>query len=208
MLKARHSAFARFVMNRYLPYIIGRQFRGLDFLNPPKLDKNCSVLLLANHFSWWDGFTQYELNRRLLGKRYHVMMLEEELRKRPFLQGIGAFSVKKGTKSILETLSYTHEALNQPGNLVTIFPQGKIESLYQQDLTFEKGVFEIAKSLPENGKMLYSITLPEYGSYPKPLIRAHFKEPPTEAFKNFESLRSSFLDHYRRALNHQISTIE
>ncbi len=54
------------------------------------------------------------------------MMLEEQLRKRMYLNKSGGYSVRKGSRSILKSLDYTAELLKEKKSLVLMFPQGKI----------------------------------------------------------------------------------
>jgi 1-acyl-sn-glycerol-3-phosphate acyltransferase len=53
------------------------------------------VLLLANHFSWWDGFLLYYINQKVFRKQFHVMVIEETVQKVGFFKYMGAFSVNK-----------------------------------------------------------------------------------------------------------------
>ncbi len=72
-------------------------------------------------------------------------MLEEQLRKHMYLNKAGGFSVRKGSRSIVESLGYTAELLNDKNNLVLMFPQGRIESMHKQDFVFEKGIEYVLK---------------------------------------------------------------
>ena len=39
-------------------------------------DNGKPVLLISNHFSWWDGFFQSYLNKRVFHRRLYFMMLK------------------------------------------------------------------------------------------------------------------------------------
>ena len=67
--------------------------------NKIELDANRAILLLANHFSWWDGFFLFYLNRIFLHKRFHIMVSEENYHSVWFLKYLGAFSAKKNSRS-------------------------------------------------------------------------------------------------------------
>jgi hypothetical protein len=51
-------------------------------------------------------------------------MPEEQLATRMFLNKAGAFSIKPGSRSAIESLNYASSLLYEPENLVVVFPQG------------------------------------------------------------------------------------
>ena len=75
------------------------------------------------------------------------MMLEEQLNKYAFFKKTGGYSVKKGNRSILESIQYTAEILKDAGNAVLIFPQGEIQSVYESTFKFEKGLEKIMEKV-------------------------------------------------------------
>ena len=174
MIKARHVGLAVWFFNWYLTAIIRRDFRQVVF-DMPMLEAGKSILVLANHFSWWDGFFQVYSNRFHFRKRYHVMMLEEQLRPRWLLRYAGAYSIRIGHRSTLETLAYTNEVLQNPSNMVLVFPQGRIESQYVPHVGFQNGVLRLLKSLPENAHILFCVASIDYGSARKPTLYLNYK---------------------------------
>ena len=100
------------------------------YLNGTFTDKNLPVLLVSNHFSWWDGFWAVYLNEKIFHRIFHFMMLEEQLKSHMFLNKTGGYSIKKGSRSIIETIDYTAQLLSDRKNLVLIFPQGEISSMH------------------------------------------------------------------------------
>jgi 1-acyl-sn-glycerol-3-phosphate acyltransferase len=86
-----------------------------------------SVLLLANHISWWDGIWVYLLNKRFWKRSFKVLMRAEELEKRPFLKHLGAIPLYTGRKQ-LESLALLQQLLSEPGQLVLFFPEARISS--------------------------------------------------------------------------------
>src|SRR4029078_9939760 len=97
-----------------------------------------AILILSNHFSWWDAFFMVYLNIRLFKKRYHVMMLEEQLKKFRFFSHGGVYSVKKKSRDMIESLDFTCHLLENKKNLVQLFPQGDIQSQHVKYITFQK----------------------------------------------------------------------
>jgi 1-acyl-sn-glycerol-3-phosphate acyltransferase len=139
-------------------------------------EKSLPLLLLSNHISWWDGFWAVYLNMKLFHRKFYFMMLEEQLKKHMFFNRAGGYSVKKGSKSIIETLDYTVSLLADPKNLVLLFPQGKIESLYTDTIRFETGIEYIIKRLNTDIQIIFLVNLVDYFSNPKPGLYMFIKE--------------------------------
>ncbi|MFC2112998.1 lysophospholipid acyltransferase family protein [Bacteroidota bacterium] len=157
------------------------------------------VLLIGNHFSWWDGFIGYYLNFTIFKKRYHVMMLEEQLEKRMFLSKVGAFSVNKSSRSITESLSYSSEILSNRDNLLLLFPQGKIETIYTRSFVFERGIEKILTGLPETPIVYFMVNLVDYFSKEKPSLFIR-----TEKFDG-DLTRENIQDSYNRFYDNCVS---
>ena len=199
MIKAHHTWFGKQVFDWLVPFLIRRHFRDFIIEEQPAIDHEKPVLILANHFSWWDGFTHYYLNQRHFHKRFHVMMLEEELAKRPLFSRAGAYGVKKGRRYVLETLDYTVELLADPDNMVLIFPAGRIQSLYDRECRFQKGLGKILEKTGTDVQVIFSYIFPEYGSHPKPALHGYFRLYDEKDFK-LEALEAAFAKHFRDAL--------
>lgn len=129
-----------------------------------------AVLLIGNHFSWWDGFIANYLNFTVFKKRFHVMMLEEQLESRMFLNKAGAFSIKKSSRSAIESLSYASEILSCKDNMLVMFPQGVFKTLYTRSFTFEPGIEKILDNLTDPPDVWFMVNLVEYFSQPKPSL--------------------------------------
>jgi 1-acyl-sn-glycerol-3-phosphate acyltransferase len=126
------------------------------------------VLMIGNHFSWWDGFIAYRLNDLYLHKRFHIMMLEEQLSTRMFLNKAGAFSIKRGTRTVIDSLSYASSLLHEPENIVVVYPQGTISSVHSRPVRFEKGTERIIAAAPAQLMILFYVALPDWYSHMKP----------------------------------------
>ena len=123
MIRARHIPFWLKFFNFYSNYMIKRHFHEVKIYGDTE-QKDHAVMIIGNHFSWWDGFFVYYLNRMRFNKRFHVMMLEEQLSGRSFLNKAGAFSIRKNARSLIESLDYAASLLESPENLLLMFPQG------------------------------------------------------------------------------------
>jgi 1-acyl-sn-glycerol-3-phosphate acyltransferase len=146
------------------------------YLNGDYHEKNLPVMLICNHLSWWDGFWAMYLNIKLLHRKFHFMMLEEQLKKYMFFNKSGGYSVKKGSRSIIETLDYTAQLLTDKKNMVLLFPQGEIQSLYTRTIHFEKGIGHILKKVKNEVQIIFLVNLIDYFSRSKPGLYMYFNE--------------------------------
>lgn len=104
------------------------------------------------------------------------MMLEEQLNKYAFFKKTGGYSVKKGNRSILESIQYTAEILKDAGNAVLIFPQGEIQSVYESTFKFEKGLEKILEKVDNKIQIILIVNMIDYFSSPKPGLYIYYRE--------------------------------
>jgi 1-acyl-sn-glycerol-3-phosphate acyltransferase len=114
-----------------------------------------SILLLCNHFSWWDGFWAGWLRWRVFDRVFYIMMQEDHLKQRMWLRYMGGFSINRQSKEVIGSLNYASELLNDPGNLVTVFPQGQLVSNHATDIHIERGIAHIVKKVKGNCQIIY-----------------------------------------------------
>jgi len=138
-------------------------------------DHKKPILLISNHISWWDGFWAMYLNLKIFRRKLYFMMLKDQLERFWFFKYSGGYPVMKGTKSIIETLNYTGKLLSDGHNLVLIFPQGKIQSVYQDVFSFESGVEKIIRDNP-GIQVVMVVYLLDYYSNPKPTLFIYLRE--------------------------------
>jgi hypothetical protein len=139
-------------------------------------DRELPVLVLANHFSWWDGFWVMYMNMKLFRRKFYFMMLEEQLRNNIFLNRAGGYSVRKGSRSIIESIQYTIELLTDKNNMVLLFPQGRIFSNYQSRISFEKGIQRVISEVGGKVQVLFEVNLVEYFSHARPSLYIYIEE--------------------------------
>ena len=139
---ARHAAWAHLLFRPYLDHLLRSSFHEVTLLGePPRADANLPVVLVGNHATWWDGFFPYLLNERLLHRRFHILMLEEQLARFPFFRRLGAFGISPGLpRSVLGTLRYAASLLERPGTLLVFFPQGELLPFRTRPLGFRRGL--------------------------------------------------------------------
>jgi len=176
ILKASHHPIIYPFFQLYSFLKIRWNFREVNIIHDFR-EKGLPILMISNHISWWDGFWVVYLNLKLLHRKYFFfMMLEEELRKHMYLNRSGGFSVRKGSRSIVESLNYTAELLNDKNNLVLMFPQGRIESIYKNDFLFEKGIEYVLNKTGTRPQIVFLVNLIDYFSNQRPGLYMYLKE--------------------------------
>lgn len=204
MIYPKKNSFIKWFFDGYIDHIVKINFFSIDF-NLIDIDPGSSILLLANHYSWWDGFIFFTLNKRLFKKKFHIMILEENAQKVSFLKYLGAFSVKKGSKDMVVSLNYAAALLNDPGNLVLIFPQGKIYSNFVDRVKFEKGAFKIMIKVKEKFSLVFAACFTENFQNKKPSLNIHLKLH--KYVTDMQNLEESYHDFYQHARAKQTAKI-
>lgn len=188
--KASHHPVIYPFFKLYAVWKIKRNFHLVSITGDFE-EKHLPVLLISNHISWWDGFWAMYLNLKLFKRKFYFMMLEEQLKKHMFFNKTGGYSVRKGSRSIVETLNYTAELLADKNNLVLIFPQGEIESIYHQTFRFEKGIEHVIEKVKGKVQILFVVNLIDYFSNQKPGLYIYFTEYSGSDFRS-ENLAKEF----------------
>jgi 1-acyl-sn-glycerol-3-phosphate acyltransferase len=168
-----------------------RHFRGPEIFHP-EMRPEKAVLLIGNHFSWWDGFFALEAAKSFFHKKIYVMMLEEELRPRRFLSYAGAFSIQPGSRSALESLQYAAHLLTDPENLVVVFPQGEMRPHWEHPLRFQSGWIRILEMAGTNTALWFSAALPVYGADPRPLLKIWLQANPVDQRQDLLSIEANY----------------
>ena len=201
ILKAKHHSFIYPFFKQYTLWKMKRSFSTVEIIGKIN-DKDLPVLLISNHISWWDGFWAMYLNLKLFKRKFHFMMLEDQLRKYWFFNYSGGYSVNKKTRTIIETIDYTAELLGNKENMVLIFPQGEIQSLHRQEFIFEKGVESILKRVENKIQIIFVANLIDYFSTPKPGIYHYIKEYSGENY-HLTQIEVQYNQFYRECLESQ-----
>ncbi len=203
MIKSRHNPVHEFILGQYLLFILKKHFRAVCFRPLPAIPDK-PILLLGNHFSWWDGFIPWYINRTAIHKKIHVLMLDEELEKNRVLRNIGAFSIRKKSRDMLQTFSYIKWLLKNPENMIVIFPQGQIYSLYQQEILFKKGIFKALQGIENDHEVWFSVVLPEYGDQKKPTLHCYMKKH-GDGLGNGEETGAAYQSFYQECMQGQVA---
>ncbi|WP_184548521.1 lysophospholipid acyltransferase family protein [Mucilaginibacter sp. FT3.2] len=194
MIYNKKNIFINRIIHYYIKWIVKRQFHELLF-NTIEIDKSRSVLLVANHFSFWDGLILHCVNEKLLKKRYHVMVEKKTVHMLHYLKFAGAFSVTKKSRDIIESLDHAARLLDDPQNLVLIFPQGKLFSNYVDDVHFDKGAFRIMLKAQGKFQLIFAATFIQYFKHKKSTATVYLQSDDT-TYTNIAQLKQAYQQHY------------
>ncbi|MCZ4245410.1 1-acyl-sn-glycerol-3-phosphate acyltransferase [Pedobacter punctiformis] len=179
----------------YIKYIIKKDFSAFNFDHLALKNEN-SILLLANHFSWWDGFFIFYINKKLFKKQFHVLVNADNYNKVGFLKYLGAFAPETKGKDVLETLNYAGKLLDDPDNLVLVFPQGKLYSNHLKSIGFEKGVMQMINASQKRINVVFSATFIDYFAKRKPTAHTYLQHWENEEYISLQLLKSAYNKHY------------
>lgn len=194
MIRNQNSFFIRWILHNYTRWIVSRHFHEIIH-NQIEIDPGRSVLLVANHFSFWDSLILYVINQKLLKKTFHVMVREDTTLHLKYVRYGGAFSINKKSREMLESLDYAAKLLADPQNLVLIFPQGKLYSNFVNDINFEKGIMRIIQKAEGKFQLLFATTFIQYFKHKRQSVTVYLKQE-EYAGKNFEDLKNAYQMHY------------
>ncbi|HKK82389.1 MAG TPA: lysophospholipid acyltransferase family protein [Prolixibacteraceae bacterium] len=200
MIKSEHHPVISKIFDWYIPHIIKKDFAGVEVVGTWKPVSGKASLIIGNHVSWWDGFWVLHLNHKFLHKDLHVMILEEQLKKNKVLSKTGAYSVNPGSRSIIESLDYTTQLLENEKNAVVVYPQGKISSFIGTDIDFRPGIERVLKKCKDVQILLYSAFV-DYFSERKPTLYLYIGEIGFERYsleEITEKYRSFYLECYNK----------
>lgn len=199
MYLPRKNAFIYNLYSWYISYIINRNFCAFNN-NKIAVNPNEAVLLLANRFSRWDGYMLFQLNKRVFKKKFHVLVTAGDYQKTGYLKYFGAFAPEAKGKDLLETLTYAGQLLDDPQNLVLIFPQGKIRSMHVNQIAFEKGIMQVLNASQKKFQTVFAVTLVDYFSSRKPKAKTYLAKWQAEEYVSLQLLKSEFNKHYDSAV--------
>lgn len=200
MIKAKHNIIVYSFFKLFTKIKLKKNFEQI-FVEG-KIDvENHSVLLIANHISWWDGFWVLHLCMNNLKKKFHFMMLEKELKKRWIFSYSGGFSISQGAKSIIESLNYSSTLLKNKNNLVLMFPQGKIKSIYNDNFMFEKGIERIMTIANKNSKTFFLVSMIDYLEFSKPNLYLYLTDYQGNA--DIVEIQKAYNEFYKQCLENR-----
>lgn len=201
MIKDRYHPLWLWFYSSYFRVMQKIHFRKISVITEDDFPEKQSVLLLQNHFSLYDGYWSMYLCNKVFRRRFHVMMLEEELAKRMFLTRCGVFSVRKNSRELIESLNYASELLEDPMNVVTIYPSGEIISHHQQNFEFQKGFIRIAGNQANQPLIALAVVLVDHFSKARPELRIYLKKYSGE--RTAEAIEQAYHLFYQSCITKQ-----
>lgn len=205
MLKSRHHFIVYPFFQHYTRYLLKTRYHTVSIENH-FADNGNAVLLIGNHVGWWDGFWAMYLNLKVLKRKFHFMMLEEQLLRYRFFNYTGAFSVNKGSRSVVESIRYASELLNDSENMLLMYPQGRLHSMYEHHFQFEKGIERMLKNRERKVQVVFSANLVDCFTEPKPSLSIYTEN--YEGAFTVEALEQAYNDFYARCLEKQFAKAE
>lgn len=203
MIEAKHNILADKIFNIYITRLLKKYFSHFYLLGDiPQINTNEKILITPNHISWWDGFFIYFVAKKILNRKIHVLMLEDQLKKYWFFKYVGAFSINLQNKySMIQSIKYTRKILDSSSNFVVFYPQGEIQPFEQNPIKLKEGIKLVIKNIDDVSVLpvLFKI---QYGNEKLPDIFMKFGEPTNgkEIGKNFNNFQSEF-QRYRDMLD-------
>ncbi len=202
MKKARHNLFIYNFLKIYTLWKVKRCFDRVVFAGEAAIEDK-SVFVISNHVGWWDGFWVMYLNIKKFGKKFYFMMLNSQLEKHWGFRYAGGYPVKKKSRDLIDCLHYTSELLTNSDNMVLMFPQGTLESVYRQDIVFEKGVERILDNKRGETGIVFVANLVDYFKNPRPSLFIYYMSYKGGATDR-KRIEEAYNGFYQNALKQQI----
>jgi 1-acyl-sn-glycerol-3-phosphate acyltransferase len=205
MIVAKHHSVIYPFFKWFTRRLLKRNFHSIQIESDFE-DKAQPVLVLANHISWWDGFWVEYLNQQTIHRRFHFMMLEEQLKKHWYFRYTGGYSVRPKSREMVKSIEYTIGLLKNPANIILLFPQGKIHSAFNDSIHFESGIQQIIHKTDPDFQVLFVANFTDYLSDVKPNLFIYAKAVRSSKLKN-GNVEEEYNQFYLQVLNHHKTKI-
>ncbi len=202
MLKAKHNFIVYTGFKIYTFCAVKNHFSKV-FIKGTMPDLNLPIVVIANHISWWDGIWTMHLNMKVFKRKFHFMMLENQLRQHMFFIHLGGYSITKKSKSIIESIQYTSQLLANPRNLVLLFPEGKIHSMHNQQFVYQTGIKRILEKIDQkNIQIVFLANFIDYFSGKKPSLYMYYEQYIYESF-SIDDMQNCYNQFYKKSAETQ-----
>lgn len=203
MQKAKYKGWLFTLVKPFLKWRFKRSFRQVNY-QFCGLNTNKSTIVLCNHFSYWDPFMVGYMFITNTDKKYHVMIYEDGLNEHPYLVHVGGYSIGSTPRQIKASFDYTLELLNDPKNLVMIFPQAGFDSQHTDYVKFGRGLSWLMKEVdPTKTEIVHSVLLFEYFHSLKPSANVYSKLSGLPDYKDLNQLSDEYNAFYKEKLTSQ-----
>lgn len=203
MILAKRNVLISRLFAIVLKRILAKRFHQITVAKIP-MRKDHSILLLCNHFSWWDGFLAGQLIDSYFLKNFHIMMQEDHIEKRKWLRYLGGFSIKKSSRESLKSLQYAAVLLNDSHNSVVLFPQGALNSMHCEQMDLAKGYEYLIKNIKGDCQIIFAANVIDYFESFKPSVHMSLLDCGTNHTIDFERLPALINTHYTATKKKQI----
>lgn len=202
MIYAKHSKLHRMLFNFYIDKKLKSYFNHfyLTEASIKPLD-NKSILVLPNHFSWWDGFLVDFIKRKFFPEyKIFMMVLESTLNRFWFFKYLGTYSINPTKpKEVIESFRYTEKILSEKGNFVVIFPQGNLEPYSIDKIKFKEGLNILLNNSGINYYIQILALKIQFENEMKPNVYCNFYELKNnyDYLNNLEKLKEDFISNLK-----------
>jgi 1-acyl-sn-glycerol-3-phosphate acyltransferase len=203
MIPAQRKKFLADIFARYMHYRMRKAFNRLVIAKNIEVKPGHSVLLLCNHFGWWDGLWANYLAYWHLFRKSYIMMQEDHLQARMWLNHCGAFSINRSSREMIRSLQHGAKLLDDPENVVIVFPQGELISNHVTDIKVEKGIERLIKNIKGPCQIIYNCALIEYFESLKPSVFFHLYDCGVAGEVPFDELSANINTFHQQALKAQ-----
>lgn len=179
--------------------MIRRKFHSV-IIEKKDIDTRKPIILISNHISWWDGFWAMYINLKLFKKKFYFMMHEKQLLEYKFFNLTGGFSINNQYRHIIDSINYSSSILENKNNLLVIYPQGEINSIYQSEFVFKRGIEKIINQ--KDISLVFSANLIDYFSNQKPSIFIYLEE--YQGDYNLKEIEKGYNNFYINSIQYQI----
>ena len=210
MIKAEQNKLAHLVFSLYLKSLLKSSFKEFIIINElPMIDNSKGLIVTPNHFSWWDGFFVYWLNKKLLKKKLFILMLEEQLMRYWFFKYLGCYSIELNDKrKTFASLKYTLDLVSNSDNVITIYPQGEIHPYDHRPIVIKDGINFLSQKARATFSILPIAFKIHYSNEKLPTIYVRFGKLLTssEASSNPELLKNEFINNLNMLNSEYLTT--
>jgi hypothetical protein len=131
----------------YARWYTRRHFHALRVANVDRIPRQASSLILfANHASWWDPLVALLLAEALLPEREHYVPMDvTALDHYAIVRPLGFFPVANGTRrGAAQLLHMGQQVLTRPGSALWITPESRFQDVRSQPIVFRSGLGSLA----------------------------------------------------------------
>lgn len=200
MIYPKHRLFFPLLFRLYSKIGIKRNFAMHEIICRNEVRTDLPVLLVSNHISWWDGFWMVHLNACIWKRKFHVLMDEASLAENKWLNYAGAFSLDR--RAIRESMQLCERILQNKEHLLLYFPQGRFQSLYDNQLRFKRGADYLIRETPGDFDIILVANVVEYNCRKKPAVKSYcMRINKSQCQESLEELYGNF---YNESIQHHI----